>query len=137
MTHVSKHISVSIERAPSEVYAFVSNPANLPEWAEGLGGAIRQVDNEWVVESPMGAVKVKFTEQNGFGILDHEVTLPSGESILNPMRVLPNGNGSEVVFTLYLRPGVAEADYIADGAQVQKDLEHLKALLEARSALAE
>jgi hypothetical protein len=33
--------------------------------------------------------------------LDHDVTLPSGETLSNPMRVVPNGTGSEVVFTLF------------------------------------
>ena len=131
MTHVARHISVSIKRAPSEVYAFVSNPANLPRWAAGLSSSIKQVEDEWVAESPMGAVKVKFADQNPFGVLDHEVTLPAGVKVSNPMRVIPNAEGSELVFTLYRRPGMSEHDFVADGDQVQQDLGRLKALMEA------
>jgi hypothetical protein len=137
MTHLAKHISVSIKRAPSDVHAFVSDPANLPLWAGGLGGSIMHVQGEWVAESPMGRIKVKFAEQNPFGVLDHDVTLPSGETMLNPMRVFPNAEGSEVVFTLYRLPGVSEQDFVADGNQVQKDLMHLKALMEANPACEE
>jgi hypothetical protein len=64
-------------------------------------------------------------------VLDHDVTLPSGETVHNPMRVLANGDGSEVVFTLYRRPAVSDAEYEADAAAVAADLERLKALLEA------
>ncbi|HEV8637563.1 MAG TPA: SRPBCC family protein [Chloroflexota bacterium] len=131
MTQIARHLSVSIERAPSDVYAFVSDPANLPQWAAGLSGSIKQVEGEWVAESPMGAVKVKFADRNPFGVLDHEVTLPSGVTVLNPMRVFPNAEDSEVVFTLYRRPGMSEHDFVADGDQVQKDLGRLKALMEA------
>jgi len=52
----------------------------------------------------MGRMKVKIAEKNQFGVLDHDVTLPSGVKVYNPMRVFPNNDGSELVFTLYRRP---------------------------------
>jgi hypothetical protein len=39
-------------------------------------------------------------KRNDFGVLDHVVALPSGESVYNPLRVIPDGEASEVVFTL-------------------------------------
>jgi hypothetical protein len=78
MTFTAKHISVSINRSAAQVYEFASNPENLPKWAAGLSGSIKKVDENWITESPMGTVKVKFAEKNKFGVLDHDVTLPSG-----------------------------------------------------------
>jgi uncharacterized membrane protein len=52
-THQVRHISVSIERPPNEVYAFVSNPGNLPKWATGLGSSIKKVNGEWIADAPM------------------------------------------------------------------------------------
>jgi uncharacterized membrane protein len=60
MTFMAKHISVSIERRAAEVYEFASNPENLPQWAEGLSGSIKKVDDEWIAAAPMGTVKVNF-----------------------------------------------------------------------------
>lgn len=34
------------------------------------------------------------------GLLDHDVELESGMVVHNPMRVVPNGEGSEFMFTL-------------------------------------
>jgi Polyketide cyclase / dehydrase and lipid transport len=130
MTFIARHISVSINRPAAEVYEFVSTPGNLPKWAAGLSGSIRKVGEDWITDSPMGAVKVKFADKNKFGILDHDVTLPSGVSIYNPMRVFPNGDGSELVFTLYRRPGMSEQMFAEDAKAVTKDLQELKALLE-------
>jgi len=56
MTFKSRHVSVSINRPADQVYEFASNPENLPKWAAGLSGSIKNV------------------------------------------------NGSELIFTLYLRP---------------------------------
>ena len=61
-----------------QVYEFASNPENLPKWAAGLSGSIRKVNEEWIAESPMGRVKVKFAEKNKFRVWDHDVSLPSG-----------------------------------------------------------
>jgi hypothetical protein len=128
--HATKHISVSIHRPPNEVNEFASNPNNLPRWASGLSGSIRKTGEEWIADSPMGKVKIRFTDQNRFGVLDHEVTLESGVSFYNPMRVIPNGSGSEVIFTLFKTPGMSDEKFTADAEWVAKDLRKLKALLE-------
>jgi len=130
MTFTAKHISVSINRSAALVYEFVSNPENLPKWAVGLSGSITRVNEEWIAESPMGTVKVKFAEKNQFGVLDHDVTLSSGAKFYNPMRVLPNNDGSELVFTLYHRPNVSDQELAEDAKAVEKDLAKLKTLLE-------
>ena len=130
MTFKSKHISVSINRPADDVYEFASNPANLPQWAAGLSGSIENVKGDWIAVSPMGRVKVEFAEKNKFGILDHDVTLPSGEKIYNPMRVFPNDDGSEVIFTLYQRSDLSDQMFAEDAEAVAKDLEKLKSLLE-------
>jgi hypothetical protein len=44
---------------------------------------------------------VRFVERNRFGVIDHDVTLPTRETVHNPLTVLPNGTGSEVVFTVW------------------------------------
>lgn len=130
MTFKAKHISVSINCPMAQVYEFVSNPENLPQWAVGLSGSIQKINEEWIAESPMGRVKVAFAEKNTFGVLDHDVTLPSGVTVYNPLRVFPNDSGSELVFTLYRRPEMSDQSFAEDAGLVEKDLEKLKALLE-------
>jgi len=130
MTHQVRHISVSIDRPPDEVYVFVSNPENLPKWATGLGGSIKKINGEWIADAPMGKIKIKFAEKNKFGVLDHEVTLESGVRIDNPMRVIANGKGSEIFFTLIRQPGTSDEKFAQDARWVEKDLKILKGLLE-------
>ena len=48
----------------------------------------------------------------------------------DPMRVLPNGDGSEFVFTLFRRPGMSPAEFAEDRTAVERDLRTLKGLLE-------
>ena len=109
-----KHISISIARSPAEVYAFTSQLDNLSKWAGG-------------VSSDM---KIAFAPKNDFGVLDHDVTLPDGTSNHNAMRVIPNGKGSEVVFSLFRDPAASDADYAKDAQHIETDLKKLKQLLE-------
>ncbi|ABS28108.1 SRPBCC family protein [Anaeromyxobacter sp. Fw109-5] len=128
--HEVRHVSVSIARAPAEVYAFASNPENLPRWATGLAGTIANVGGAWIADSPAGRVTVRFVERNTLGVLDHEIVLASGATIHTPMRVVPNGSGSEVTLTLFRLEGVSDERFSEDARWVEKDLNALKRLLE-------
>ncbi len=131
MTWTSRHISQSIERDPGAVAAFAGDPANLPLWAAGLSAGIRLEAGRWVTDSPMGTVEVAFAGPTELGILDHDVTLPDGTVVHNPLRVLANDAGSEVVFTLYRLPGVADDEFERDAALVRQDLLRLRDILQA------
>lgn len=130
MTFDARHISVSIDCPPNRAYDFASNPENLPEWAAGLGDSVENVDGDWIAESPMGRVTVEFVDTNQYGVLDHNVTLPSGETVYNPVRVFPNEDGSELIFTLYRRRNVSDPEFEDDAQTVKNDLDTLKTLLE-------
>ncbi len=133
MTSHSLHVSILIDRPASTVYEYAADPANLPTWAAGLAGAgVEQVDGRWVADSPMGRVTVSFADRNTFGVLDHVVTLPSGESVYNPLRVIPFGDASEVVFTLRRQPGMTDEQATEDADAVRADLSSLKRILESR-----
>lgn len=130
MRFESRHLSERIDRPVSEVYEFAVQPANLPRWAPGLGSAVEQVDGQWFVQSPMGRVGLVFAPRNAFGVLDHDVTLPSGEVVYNPMRVIADGEGCEIVFTLRRRAGMSDTQFASDAAAVVADLARLKDVLE-------
>jgi|SRR5688572_1882698 uncharacterized protein YndB with AHSA1/START domain len=126
-----QHVSVTIARPPAEVYAFASDPRNLPRWAAGLArSVVRQDGGEWIADAPFGTVRVRFVDRNALGVMDHDVTMSSGVTVHNPMRVVANGQGSELVFTVIRRAGVSAEEFARDTAAVEKDLRSLKDLLE-------
>jgi Polyketide cyclase / dehydrase and lipid transport len=131
MPSESRQISESIDRCAADVYEYASDPTNLPHWAPGLCSSAENIDGRWFVETPAGRVGFAFVERNEYGVLDHEVTLPSGEVIYNPMRVIPDGNSCEVVFSLRRLPGMSVEEFARDAGLVQADLTRLKHVLEA------
>jgi hypothetical protein len=130
-THTSRHLAETIHRSPADVYAYVSDPRTLPEWASGLSTTISRVDDQWVAESDLGRVTVEFAPDNPYGVLDHVVTLPDGTAVTNPLRVVPNGDGSDVVFSLFQASDGNLDSFEVDAATVVGDLARLKVLLES------
>ena len=126
-------LSVSIAAPAADVYAFIADPRRLPEWATGLGSTPTPLpDGAWRVETPAGPMRVVFAPTNEFGIVDHVVTplTAEGPAVDVPLRVVPNGTGCEVMLTVFQQPGMSDAQYEADTALVQADLERLKRALE-------
>jgi hypothetical protein len=131
----SKTLSVSIAVSPGKVYKFVSNPENLSVWAASFAKSVRCEDWKWIVETDNGFVTVRFMMKNTFGILDHVVTLPSGEKIYNSMRVVQNGKGSEVLFMLFKTDFISDEQFERDAELVELDLQSLKHILENKKSI--
>ncbi len=132
MDNDTRHLGVRIERPAADVYRYAADPANLPLWAAGLASGVRAEDGHWYAESPMGPIEIRMAPENRFGVLDHDVITADGTVMSNPMRVVADGTGCEVVFTVRRR-GSTEEEYDRDAAAVLADLHTLKALLETRS----
>lgn len=126
----SRQVSQVIHCTPQTVYDFAVNLENLPLWASGLaeGPATREGES-LRVNSPMGTVTVRFVERNDLGVLDHDVTLPSGVTVNNPMRVHAHPDGAEVVLSVR-QLELTDAEFERDLKIVARDLQTLKKLVE-------
>ncbi len=118
-------LSATLDTPPAEVYAFVIDPRNLPLWAGGLAQSVEQRDGEWILQTPSGEWTIEFAEHNAFLVADHVVTQPDGTKQLNPMRVLGNGLGSEVTFTVFRGEVSTDQEWATLQATIQADLDAL------------
>ena len=130
----SRTITCSINKPPATVFEFASNPENLPKWVLSFCMSVRKSGDEWQMETPTGWVGIRFVAVNDYGVLNHVVTLPDGQSILNPVRVVANDIGSEVMFTLFQLPSMSDEQFSKDAGMVEADLQTLKAVLEGSQA---
>ncbi|WP_341915895.1 hypothetical protein [Ferrovibrio terrae] len=125
-----KHLSVTIQQPAAAVYAFLKDPANWTHWASGLGELQQDAaTGTWTTRQIAGVMTMAFTPPNEFGILDHSVTTPEGTVIHVPLRVIANGDGAEVILTLFRQPTMDDATWTRDEEWVWRDLEKLKQIL--------
>ena len=124
-------ISVSINRNWKDVYDAVWRPECFPKWASGLSQSGLVPDGEvWKAQGPEGPITIRFTSHNEFGVMDHYVDLGNGVIVYMPMRVIPNGEGAEVLLTVFRQPGMTDEKFAADAKWVERDLRTLKSLAE-------
>src|SRR6478736_4413310 len=129
-TMPARIIHRSIDRNWRDVYAFAEAPKNMPLWASGLASGLERNGDDWIAEGVLGTVKVSFVPHNEFGVIDHTVTIESGLRAYNALRIVPNQDGCEVMFTLLRLPGMTDEQFEADAAHVARDLDALKSLME-------
>lgn len=129
-TFPSRTLSITIERPWEQVYAFAANPANMTQWAAGLGSDFHQDGNVWEAQAAGGMpVRISFTPDNPFGVLDHDVHV--GSDIVHvALRVMPNGTGATVTFLLLQEGAITDEAFERDAQAVRADLEKLKSILE-------
>ena len=131
-THEARTLQISIQRSWRDVYDFACVPQNLTEWASGLTSALQKTGDEWVAEGPAGRLRLRFAPPNDLGVLDHWVVTETGDEVYIPLRVVANGECSEVIFTLFRFTGMDDEKFTADAAWVMRDLHTLKDVLEAQ-----
>lgn len=130
-TMPARIIHRTIRRDWRAVYDFAASPGEMPRWASGLAAGLTPDGGDWIADGgPIGAVRVRFAPRNPFGVIDHTVTLPDGTVVENALRVVPNGDGAEVMFTLLRLPGMDDDAFAADAAHVARDLDALAEILE-------
>lgn len=127
----SRTIGISIARNWKEVYEAVWQPQDFTRWASGLSRSRLERDEAewWKTEGPEGPIRIRFSGHNAFGVMDHYVDIGSDEEIYVPMRVVANGEGAEVLFTLFRQPGMSDEKFAADADWVARDLAALKTLV--------
>ncbi|MEI2296901.1 SRPBCC family protein [Ensifer sp. MJa1] len=130
-THAAKIIHITIDRDWREIYAFMAKRENMPLWASGLSSGLTRDGDDWLATGPLGTARVRFAPDNAFGVVDHLVTLTDGTKVNNALRVVPNGDGAEVMFTLLRQPEMSNEQFAGDSRWVEKDLATLKSIMES------
>lgn len=130
LTAQVKILSITVHVAFSTAYAFAHHPENFPKWAAGLSKSLHKTAKGWEADTPQGKAYVRFSDENPYGVLDHWVSFPGKPDIHIPLRMIPNGQGTEVELVLFRQPDMTDAQFAHDAELVMADLKALKRLLE-------
>lgn len=123
-------VSVSINAKPEKVYKFVSDLNNWKQFSD-FGRDIEQVEvGKWIFHTSQGDVTVSTHFDKQKLLLDHTCILASGEEQFIPYRVVPNGDGSELIMTNFQGKTSSDEDYAEQLKWMKDELNNIKAILE-------
>jgi uncharacterized protein YndB with AHSA1/START domain len=124
--------SIAISAPPRAVFELLADGARLPEWAPGFAPEVeaKGEDGLWLVGSGEGQFKIRIRTSIEAGTVDF---LSAADERLGAFsRVIPNGEGSEFLFTLQFPPGTDSEAIEAQMRVVKEELEAVRSLAEGR-----
>lgn len=128
----ARAVSLSIARPVREVYEFLLQPENFARWAfvgdtrmHHLGGS------EWSVETSVGPRILDFATRNDYFDLTHTARPPGDAPHAIPMRLIANGDGTQLIYVFMQYPGLGDAEWQSAMEWVTADLGVLKSYLES------
>jgi len=129
--HRAEAVHVSILAPPRRVVDFLADVNNWKTWAPWVRAVDKSSARDWTLDTDAGAMKLRFVEPNSLGVLDHTVTLASGVSIYNSMRVSANSTGSELLMIVLHTPPASNEQFAQDVQAVRDDFARIKKVIEA------
>jgi len=130
-TMTTETISITIDAPLRRVASDLADPTLHPRWAtEFFAGPARRVGDDWVVPVPRmgGDAQLRIEADVGGGRIDMFLAplgQPYGPPL--PIRVVPNVDGCDVLFTLARFPGQDDQTWSSGLASMQRELEQLRA----------
>jgi hypothetical protein len=126
--------SVTLPADHEEVFDFLANPENLPQWAVGFCRSIRRDQDRWLVDTGHGEVPMRYITDATLGVIDfHFSPAPELDAIARS-RVMPNDTGAEYLFTQFQAPGTSDEVFEAQRTTLTDELEVLRRLFRARAS---
>ena len=104
----------------------VADARCLPEWAPRFARAVRPAGDDWLVDTGAGELRVTLRVSHELGTVD--LLRPGGPPRGAFLRVVPNHDGAELLFTLFFPDGTGEAEIAAQMATVEAELQTVGAL---------
>jgi uncharacterized protein YndB with AHSA1/START domain len=135
--------TIAIAAPPAAVLAILGDARRLPEWAPDFARAVRPDAEEatgrgrdggsaadaWIVDNGEAEFPIRLRVDAELGTVD---ILRPGEPPRGAFaRVIPNGDGSEFLFTLVFPAGTDAAAIDAQMVTVERELATVRALSEA------
>ncbi len=120
----SRTITISVCRKTGDVFdAILSSPPKM------MSDAKQENDGSWSFSTPRGNANLKFMHNRSYGILDH-LYVDDESSWQVPMRVVSNGDESEVIITLVKPDVLTDVQFDERMKELEILFENLKKIIE-------
>jgi hypothetical protein len=124
---MNQHTVTATFTAPrEEVFSYLAEIENLPEWATEFARELRLVDGHYKVVNGLGEFFFEIQADPDTGVIDM-LAGPDQERLLCfPTRVVatPNG-GSAFTFTMFQAPGQPDEQFESQHASLLREFENL------------
>jgi RNA recognition motif-containing protein len=108
-TESSKTLTASLPQDAQVLFVWIADPENLAKWHTSFCRSLRKENGSLIADSPRGPVPVRFIRDDRSLVLDLLTEVTEGIELTNAIRILSNGEGSEMVWTLVKPEGISDS----------------------------
>src|SRR5262245_38323606 len=120
-------VTTTLATRPDEVFGYLADIENLPEWATEFARELRVVDGRHKVVNGVGEFFFDIHADAESGVIDM-LAGPSEDALLCfPTRVVPTpAGGSAFTFTMFQAPGQPDEQFASQHASLLRELDNLE-----------
>ncbi|MFQ5741890.1 MAG: SRPBCC family protein [Acidobacteriota bacterium] len=128
-----KTVSVTVSAPKDQVFAYLADVENMPEWATQFCKELKVVNGKHKVLTPRGEIFFRIQADEKMGVIDMFGGPTEDQMALFPTRVLDvPGGGSAFLFTLFQEPGVTDQQFEEQLRELRQELENVKRHFDSR-----
>ena len=122
-------VTATFSASQDEVFAYLADIDNLPEWATEFARELKLVDGRYKVVNGLGEFFFEIRADRESGVIDM-LAGPHEEALqLFPTRVVPLGDGgSAFTFTMFQAPGQPDEQFEGQYHSLMREFENLELL---------
>ena len=120
-------VTATFSASQDEVFAYLADIDNLPEWATEFARELKLVDGRYKVVNGLGEFLIEIRAEPASGVIDM-LAGPSEEALaLFPTRVVPLADGgSAFTFTMFQGPGQPDQQFENQYASLLREFNNLE-----------
>ena len=130
----SRTVTAVLAAPKREVFSYLADIDNLPEWATEFARELKVVDGKHKVVNGLGEFFFEIRSDEQTGVIDMFAGPTEEELALFPARVveLPD-DGSAFTFTMFQGPGMPDALFESQYESLRRELENVEAAIRRKT----
>jgi uncharacterized protein YndB with AHSA1/START domain len=124
----SETVTTVLDAPANDVYEYLSNVENLPEWANEFARELKWRDGEAIVSNGLGEFVFRIEADPETGVIDMLAGPTPDEFALFPTRVVElTEEKTAFSFTMFQPPGMPNELFESQHASLQREFENIRA----------
>ena len=124
---INRTVTAVLDAPKDNVFDYLANVNNLPEWATDFARELKYVDGKAKVVNGMGEFFFSMKTDRSTGVIDMFAGSQEDELALFPTRVVPLGPGrSAYSFTMFKLPGMPDEVFESQYESLRREFDNIR-----------
>ncbi len=124
----SETVTTVLDATPEEVFAYMAEIENLPEWANEFARELRRDEHGYTVVNNLGEFRFEIRADRATGVIDMLAGPSADEMSVFPTRVIKLGDRTTAfIFTMFQAPGMPDELFDGQHLSLQREFANIEA----------